>query len=78
MRTVCSAKRIKSAFMFPELDGENGRIVEIRPRKARNYPNLGSDGWVSYDKVGILYSGKLGSRLDGFRMIRLAFYIRES
>ena len=36
--------------------------VKIRPRKACDYPNLRSFGWVSYDKVGVLYSGKLGSR----------------
>ena len=35
--------------------------VKIRPRKAYKYPNLRSFGWVSYDKVGVLYSGKLGS-----------------
>ena len=35
-------------------------IVKTRPRKACNYPNLRSFGWVSYDKVGVLYSGKLG------------------
>ena len=27
--------------------------VKIRPRKACNYPNLRSFGWVSYDKVGV-------------------------
>ena len=36
--------------------------VKIRPRKACDYPNLRSFGWVLYDKVGVLYSGKLGSR----------------
>ena len=35
--------------------------VKIRPRKACSYPNLRSFGWVSYDKVGVLYSGKLGN-----------------
>ena len=39
-------------------------VVKIRPRKACNYPNLKSFGWVSYDKVGVLYSGKLGSRSE--------------
>ena len=38
--------------------------VKIRPRKACNYPNLRSFGWVSYDKVGVLYSGKLGNRSE--------------
>ena len=34
--------------------------VKIQPRKACRYPNLRSFGWVSYDKVGGLYSGKSG------------------
>ena len=38
--------------------------VKMRPRKACNYPNLRSFGWVSYDKVGDLYSGKLGIRSE--------------
>ena len=38
--------------------------VKIRPRKACNYPNLRSFGWVSYAKVGVLYSGKLGNRSE--------------
>ena len=38
--------------------------VKIRPRKACKYPNLRSFGWVSYDEVGVLYSGKLGSRSE--------------
>ena len=38
--------------------------VKIRPRKACRYPNLRSFGWVSYDKVGGLYSGKLGIRSE--------------
>ena len=38
------------------------RTVKIRPRKACKYPNLRSFGWVSYDKVGVLYSRKLGNR----------------
>ena len=38
--------------------------VKIRPRKACKYPNLRSFGRVSYDKVGVLYSGKLGSRSE--------------
>ena len=38
--------------------------VKIRLRKACSYPNLRSFGWVSYDKVGVLYSGKLGSRSE--------------
>ena len=41
--------------------------VKIRPRKACNYPNLRSFGWVSYDKVGVLYSGKLGNRSEARR-----------
>ena len=36
----------------------------MRPRKACRYPNLRSFGWVSYDKVGVLYSGKLGNRSE--------------
>ena len=36
--------------------------VKIRPRKACKYPNLRSFGWVSYDKVGVFYSEKFGSR----------------
>ena len=40
-------------------------VVKIRPRKACNYPNLRLFGWVSYDnKVGVLYSGKLGNRSE--------------
>ena len=38
--------------------------VNIRPRKACNYPSLRSFGWVSYDKVGVLYSGKVGNRSE--------------
>ena len=38
--------------------------VQIRPRKACHNPNLRSFGWVSYDKVGGLYSGKLGIRSE--------------
>ena len=38
--------------------------VKIRPRKACRYPNLRSFEWVSYDKVGVLYSGELGSRSE--------------
>ena len=41
-----------------------GISVKIRPRKACRYPNLRSFGWVSYDKVGGLYSGKLGIRSE--------------
>ena len=41
-----------------------GDTVKIRPRKACNYPHLRSFGWVSYDKVGVLYLGKLGSRSE--------------
>ena len=33
-------------------------------RKACHYPTLRSFGWVSYDKVGGLYSGKLGIRSE--------------
>ena len=36
----------------------------IQPRKACNYPNLRSFGWGLYDKVGVLYSGKLGNRSE--------------
>ena len=39
-------------------------VVKIRPRKACRYPNLRSFVWVSYDKVGGLYSGKLGIRSE--------------
>ena len=39
-------------------------LVKIRPRKVCNYPNLRSCGWVSYDKVGVLHSGKLGNRSE--------------
>ena len=35
--------------------------VKIWPCKAINYINLRSFGWVWYDKVGVIYSGKLGS-----------------
>ena len=38
--------------------------VKTRPRKACNYPNMRSFGWNSYDKVGVLYSGKLGNRSE--------------
>ena len=38
--------------------------VAIRPCKACNYPNLKTFGWVSYDEVGVLYSGELGSRSE--------------
>ena len=38
--------------------------VKKRPRKACNCPNLRSFGWVSYDKIGVLYSGKLDSRVE--------------
>ena len=38
--------------------------VKIRPRKACNYPNWRSSGWVSYDKVGVFYSGKFGIRSE--------------
>ena len=46
--------------------GANGFLLhgKIRPRKACNYPNLRSFGWVSYDKVGGLFSGKLGIRSE--------------
>ena len=53
----------KTGDFVEERSGE-GAIVKIRPRKACNYPNSRSDGWVSYDKVGVLYSGKLGSRSE--------------
>ena len=32
-------------------------MVKIRPRKACSFPNLRSFGWVSHDKVGVVYSG---------------------
>ena len=38
--------------------------VKIRPRKACRYPNMRSFGWVSHEKVGGLYSGKLGIRSE--------------
>ena len=41
-----------------------GAVVKIRPPKACKYPNLRSFGRVSYDKVGVLYSGKLESRSE--------------
>ena len=41
-----------------------GGNIKIRPRKACNYPNLRSFEWVSYDKVGVLHSGKLGNRSE--------------
>ena len=44
--------------------GNRQPIVRIRPRKACRYPNLRSFGWVSYAKVGGLYSGKLGIRSE--------------
>ena len=40
------------------------RGVKIRPRKACNYPNLRLFGWLSYDKVGVLHSGKFGNRSE--------------
>ena len=36
----------------------------MRPRKACKYPNVRLFGWVSYDEVGVVYSGKLGSRSE--------------
>ena len=45
-------------------DSSGWASVNIRPRKACKYSNLRSFGWVSYDKVGVLYSGKLGSRSE--------------
>ena len=38
--------------------------VKTRPRKACNFANLRSFGWVSYDKVGVLYSGKVRYRSE--------------
>ena len=43
---------------------QNWIPVKIRPRKACIYPNLRSFGWVSYDKVGVLYAGKLRNRSE--------------
>ena len=43
---------------------EQPKVVKIRPRKACKYPNLRSIVWVSYDKVGVLYPGRLGSRSE--------------
>ena len=37
------------------------RYGHERPEKD---PNLRSFGWVSYDKVGVLYSGKVGNRSE--------------
>ena len=45
-------------------NSDNVHCVKIRPRKACRYPNLRSFVWVSYDKVGGLYSGKLGIRSE--------------
>ena len=45
-------------------DSSGWASVKIRPRKACRYPNLRSFGWVSYDKVGGLYSGKLVTRSE--------------
>ena len=58
---MCSQERLCSACHGALL---NRGTVKIRPQKACNYPNLRSFGWVSYDKVGVLYSGKLGNRSE--------------
>ena len=39
-------------------------LLRYGPRTACNYPNLRSFGWVSYDKVGVLYPGKLVNRSE--------------
>ena len=44
--------------------------VMMRRRKACNYPNLRSFGWVSYDRAGVLYSGKLGNRSEARTCLR--------
>ena len=49
------------SLLYPDL---NQQAVKIRPRKACRYLNLRSFGWVSYDKVGVLYSGELASRSE--------------
>ena len=49
-----SAQSIFESLLYVDV------VVKIRPRKAFKYPNWRSFGWVSYDKVGVLYSGKLG------------------
>ena len=51
----------KNALIF---NNHGQACVKIRPRKACHYPNLRSFGWVSYDKVGGLYLGKLGIRSE--------------
>ena len=48
--------------------------VKIRPRKACNYPNLRSFGWVLYDKVDVLCSGELGNRSDAVSASDLRSY----
>ena len=59
---------VRRTGVFPNLpyfcicDSSGWASVKIRPRKACNYPNLRSFGWVLHDKVGVLYSRKLGSR----------------
>ena len=61
---------VRRTGVFPNLpyfcicDSSGWASVKIPPRKACNYPNLRSFGWVSYDKVGVLYSGKLGNRSE--------------
>ena len=41
-----------------------GTFVKIRLRKTCNYLNSKSFEWVLYDKVGVLYWGKLGNRSE--------------
>ena len=53
-------KFIRACQPFSRVSGN----VKIRPRKACNDPKLRSFGLVSYDKVGVLCSGKLGNRSE--------------
>ena len=53
-----------TVFVFGLLTTNEGARVKIRPRKACNYLNLRPSGWVLYDKVGVLYLGKVGNRSE--------------
>ena len=57
LHALPSSLSVMSTYYYSRIPGG---VVKIRPRKACRYPNLRSFGWVSYDKVGGLYSGKLG------------------
>ena len=61
---ICTVSSCFTNFAFPSNTSPAYSSVKIRPRKACNYPNLRSFGSVSYDKVGGLYSGKLGIRSE--------------